>query len=139
MADVLTITGLRIVNTRTGLPLIDGIDLSIGRGERVGLVGESGSGKTTIGLAGLGYVRGGMRIDSGEIALNGQRLTVLDSRQLGALRRSAMAYVPQSAAMALNPALRIGTQLAASSRRRGDRYAAAFACRARTGSSSCNG
>ncbi|MGT2477152.1 ABC transporter ATP-binding protein [Paraburkholderia terrae] len=112
MADVLTISGMRIVNARTGAALVDGIDLTIARGELVGLVGESGSGKTTVGLAGLGYVRGGMRIDGGEISLNGQPLLSLDSRQLSALRRSAVAYVPQSAAMALNPALRVGTQLA---------------------------
>ena len=59
MADVLTIRDLRIEFRRGGLPrrppviAVDGLTLTIGEGEIVGLVGESGSGKSTTGLAAL--------------------------------------------------------------------------------------
>ena len=38
----------------------------------LGLIGESGAGKSTIGLASMGYGRGGCRITGGEIIFNGR-------------------------------------------------------------------
>lgn len=86
--------------------------LEIGRGEILGLVGESGCGKSTLSLAILGLLglRGG-RV-SGSIHLNGRELAGLSEREMRKLRGKELALVLQSPMSALNPALKIGTQLA---------------------------
>jgi ABC-type glutathione transport system ATPase component len=88
------------------------VSLEIGRGEILGLVGESGCGKSTLSLAILGLLglKGG-RI-RGEIHLNGRDLAKLSERELRKLRGKELALVLQSPMSALNPALRLGTQLA---------------------------
>ncbi len=85
--------------------------LEIGRGEILGLVGESGCGKSTLSLAILGLLalRGG-RV-RGSIHLNGRDLSALGERELRKIRGKELALVLQSPMSALNPALRIGTQL----------------------------
>jgi len=77
----------------------------------LGLVGESGSGKTTVVLALLGHARRGLSISSGEVRVDGVDLLQLSAAQLRAVRGARVAYVPQDPAAALNPTLRVGTQL----------------------------
>ncbi len=88
------------------------IDLEIARGEILGLVGESGCGKSTLslGILGLLGLKGGRL--RGEICLNGCELTQLSEREMRKLRGKKVALVLQSPMSALNPALRLGTQLA---------------------------
>jgi peptide/nickel transport system ATP-binding protein len=74
-------------------------------------VGESGSGKSTVGVALLGHTRRGARIAGGEILVEGRSVLALTPAQQRALRGGTVSYVPQDPASALNPALRIGTQL----------------------------
>ena len=86
---------------------------TIDPGEVLGLVGESGSGKTTVGLAVLGHARKGVPIASGS-SRRSATASMLGSRASAQLRRSRgelVSYVPQDPSTALNPALRIGTQL----------------------------
>lgn len=79
--------------------------------EMVGLVGQSGSGKTTLAHAILRLLdHTGARV-SGRTSLLGQDLAGLDERRLRAVRGRLVSLIPQSPAAALNPALRIGTQL----------------------------
>lgn len=87
------------------------VTLEIGRGEILGLVGESGCGKSTLSLAILGLLglKGGRA--TGEIHLNGRELTKLSEREMRKLRGKELALVLQSPMTALNPALRLGTQL----------------------------
>ncbi len=91
--------------------IVDGIAFSVAAGEVLSLVGESGSGKTTIGLAVLGHTRRGARITSGEVRIEGRDILSLPPLERQRLRGRLVSYVPQDPAAALNPALRIETQL----------------------------
>jgi peptide/nickel transport system ATP-binding protein len=88
------------------------VRFEIGAGEILGLVGESGSGKSTIALALLGLLdHKGARV-RGEILFDGRNLAGLRSREMRRIRGREIALVQQSPLASLNPALRIGTQIA---------------------------
>lgn len=111
MADALKVTDLTVKSTTTGAVLAEQVTLSVANGEFVGLVGESGSGKTTVGFACLGFTRPGTHISAGRVTIGDREPSLMSHAELVALRRSNIAYVPQSAGYALNPALTIGAQL----------------------------
>src|ERR1700758_3516115 len=80
---LLEIRGLRIEgqSDERWTEIVKGIDLTLRRGEVLGLIGESGAGKSTIGLAAMGYARPGCRIVSGAIRFAGVDLTQLDEAE----------------------------------------------------------
>jgi ABC-type dipeptide/oligopeptide/nickel transport system ATPase component len=88
------------------------VQLEIGEGEILGLVGESGSGKSTIALAVLRLLEHKGAKISGELRFDGRDLLALRSREMRQIRGRDIALVLQSPLASLNPALRIGTQMA---------------------------
>ncbi len=89
-----------------------GVEFAIGEGEILGLVGESGSGKSTISLALMRLLdHKGARI-SGEIRFAGRDLLGLRASDMRRIRGREIALVLQSPLASLNPALRVGTQIA---------------------------
>ena len=106
---LLKIRGLKIegYSDEKWIPIIKGIDLTLHRGEVMGLIGESGAGKSTIGAAAMGYARDGTRISEGSIEFDGMELTTASESERRALRGSRIAYVAQSAAASFNPSHRI--------------------------------
>src|SRR6266851_3481698 len=107
----LDVRGLEVRLGRTGPDVVSEVSFTVQAGQVLGLVGESGSGKTTVVLALLGHARRGLRISSGEVWVDGVDLLRLSATQLRAVRGARVAYVPQDPSAALNPALRVGTQL----------------------------
>jgi peptide/nickel transport system ATP-binding protein len=91
--------------------VVSEVSFAVRAGEVLGLVGESGSGKTTVALALLGHARHGLAISSGQVLLDGVDLLSLGPAALRAIRGAKISYVPQDPAAALNPTLRVGTQL----------------------------
>jgi len=86
------------------IEIVHGVNLTLHRGEVMGLIGESGAGKSTIGLAAMGFTRDGCRISGGSVEFDGMELTTTPESDLRALRGSRIAYVAQSAAASFNPA-----------------------------------
>ncbi len=88
-------------------PIIKGVDITLKRGEIMGLIGESGAGKSTLGLAAMGFARPGCRITKGTIRFDNQELTELPKKNKRELWGTRIAYVAQSAAASFNPAHRL--------------------------------
>jgi peptide/nickel transport system ATP-binding protein len=103
---LLTVRGLRIEGRadETWTEIVKGIDLTLHRGEVLGLIGESGAGKSTIGLAAMGFARDGCRISGGTIDFDGIDLRTASEAERRGLRGRRIAYVAQSAAASFNPA-----------------------------------
>ncbi len=89
------------------MPIIKSLDLTLDKGEIIGLIGESGAGKSTLGLASMSYTRGGCRISSGSIVFDGMELFGKPNAVLREIRGVRIAYVAQSAAASFNPAYRL--------------------------------
>ncbi len=107
----LKVADLEVRLGRSGPDVVSEISFAVQAGEVLGLVGESGSGKSTVALALLGHARRGLRITAGQVLLDGQNLLALPPGDLRAVRGARVSYVPQDPSSALNPTLRVGTQL----------------------------
>ena len=93
--DAASIVALGVVKTyrqgRQEIRALRGVDLSVERGEFLAITGPSGSGKST-----LLHILGALdRPDSGEVLLEGRRLSSLDDEQLAAIRRRRLGFVLQ--------------------------------------------
>ncbi|MGI9025437.1 MAG: ATP-binding cassette domain-containing protein, partial [Burkholderiaceae bacterium] len=102
---VLDIEGLKTrFETKSGtVRAVDGVDLSVAKGEVLGLVGESGSGKSVTGLSILRLIDPPGRIVEGRIAFDGIDLLGLDGDAMRRLRGDRIAMIFQDPMMTLNP------------------------------------
>jgi peptide/nickel transport system ATP-binding protein len=117
----LVVEDLRVVVKRSGDDVVDEVSFAIEAGEVLGLVGETGSGKTTVALALAGHARRGLSIAGGRVLLEGRDVLTLSASALRHVRGRQIAYVPQDPSSALDPARRVGVQLAEALRVHGDR------------------
>ena len=90
---------------------VDGVDLTVQKGEVLGLVGESGSGKSVTFLSVMGLVDQPGRVVDGRVTFDGQDLRAASRDQLRALRGSRIAMIFQQPISSLNPAYRVGFQI----------------------------
>ncbi len=101
------------------IEIVHGVSFDLEKGKVLGLIGESGAGKSTIGLAALGYGRGGVDISGGEVWVNGRNILASGMRDLRRLRGAEVTYVSQSAAASFNPAKKLMEQVIEASVRHG--------------------
>ena len=98
--------------TRSGtVNALEGVNLTLGRGEIVGLVGESGSGKSVLSYAILGISDRAARVTGGEAHYGGMDLLKADEGTLADLRGREISMIFQSPRTALNPIRTIGLQI----------------------------
>jgi len=109
--SVLEVAGLTVAVERSGTTVVEDVDLNLEAGEILGLVGESGCGKSTVSMALMGFARRGLTISAGSVTIDGTDVLSLPERERRAMRGSQVAYVPQDPATALNPAMRLRTQM----------------------------
>jgi ABC-type dipeptide/oligopeptide/nickel transport system ATPase component len=104
---------LRISVDYPGKPgVLRDLALDVGKQEILGLVGQSGCGKSTLALAILRLLYLKRAQARGSIHFNGRDLMTLGEREVRSLRGKEIGLILQSPISSLNPALRIGTQLA---------------------------
>jgi peptide/nickel transport system ATP-binding protein len=88
------------------------VSFQIARHESYGLVGESGSGKSTVALALTRYLPRNGRVSAGSISIDGQDPLAMGEAALRGLRARKVSMVYQEPGKALNPAIRVGRQVA---------------------------
>ena len=96
---------------RGTLRAVDGVSLSVARGQTVCIAGESGCGKSVTALSIMGLLPDVARVDSGAIRFNGVDVLALPPAQRRGLRGRALAMIFQEPMTALNPVLTIGHQV----------------------------
>jgi peptide/nickel transport system ATP-binding protein len=108
VSPLVSIAGLSVAFS--GVPVLRGVDLALGKGEALGLVGESGSGKSVTWLAALGLLPRHAKV-SGSVRLEGREILGAPAAALDQVRGGRMAMIFQDPASALNPVLTIRRQL----------------------------
>ena len=94
------------------LKVVDGLNLEVRYGEKVGLVGETGCGKTTTMRAILDILpKPAGQVDSGEIIFKGKDITKMKSKEIERIRGIEITAIFQNPTAALNPVFTIGQQL----------------------------
>jgi peptide/nickel transport system ATP-binding protein len=93
-------------------PVLRGLSLTVEKGGSYGLVGESGCGKTTAAFTVMRYLPRNGRVVSGSIHADGADLLAMGEAEVRRLRASTVSMVYQNPGAALNPSIRIGTQIA---------------------------
>ena len=108
---MLDIHNLHVKFISTGKEAVHGIDLSMKRGERLGLVGESGSGKTVTAMAISGLIeRYNVEMD-GEILFEGRDLRTLSRDEMRTIQGQCIGVVFQEPMTSLNPLMKVGYQI----------------------------
>jgi len=111
--DVLRISELKLkFHTYAGeVSALDGISLSIKKGELLGLVGESGCGKSVTALAIAGLLPQNAEITEGDVTLDGKNVLTFEPEEMRLARLKDIAMIFQDPMTYLNPVFTIGSQM----------------------------
>lgn len=106
---------IRNLNVRfgdaTAVPVVDGLDLDVDKGEVLAIVGESGSGKSVTMMALMGLIDAPGRISADTLAFDGNDMLKISGRQRRKVVGKDMAMVFQDPMTALNPSYTVGFQI----------------------------
>ena len=129
---LLQIQNLRTVfpGPRGETPAVDGVSLSVNRGQTLGIVGESGCGKSVLSLSVMRLVPPPGRIAQGRALFEGQDLLAASNAAMRGLRGNRIAMIFQEPMTSLNPVFTVGDQITEAMRAH-DRRASAAQLRAR--------
>jgi peptide/nickel transport system ATP-binding protein len=113
-SPILQVNNLTVSYRQAGrwLDAVRDVSLRIDSGQTYGLVGESGSGKSTLALAIMRYLSENGAVRQGNIDLAGRDLLALDEVAMRQVWSAEIRLVPQDPLSSLNPAIRVGEQLA---------------------------
>jgi len=115
MESLLTVRDLtiRYRSAQPGEPAaVGGVSFDVARGEVLGVMGESGCGKSSIALTLLGLLSRREAEISGSVVFRGEDLLMMGERALRKIRGASISMVYQEPGIALNPVMRVGTQIA---------------------------
>lgn len=93
------------------IKVLNGVNLSVKKGEKVSIVGETGCGKTTTVKSLLRILPKTATVTDGEILFNGDNVLKMNSSALKKLRSSGISMIFQDPTMSLNPVYTIGQQM----------------------------
>ncbi|MCH8618614.1 dipeptide ABC transporter ATP-binding protein [Undibacterium sp. TS12] len=113
MKPLLDIKNLRVEFGSEAQPFkaVDGLDLSIGQGEVVGIVGESGSGKSVTSLALMGLIDFPGRVRAEQMDFDGRNLLTMKEKERRQLLGKDIAMIFQDPMTSLNPCYTVAFQL----------------------------
>jgi peptide/nickel transport system ATP-binding protein len=114
--DLLDISKLKVVfyTYRGVIKALNGVELWMNHGERLGIVGETGCGKSVTALSAMGLIEQPGEITEGNIIFEDKLLTSMEEDKLNDIRGREMAMIFQEPIAALNPVMRVGFQIAES-------------------------
>lgn len=92
------------------VPAVDGVDITVRKGEAVGLVGESGCGKSMTAMSVMQLLKKPGRVVDGTIKLNGEDLLKMNKKEINDIRGNRISMIFQEPMTALNPVYTIGKQ-----------------------------
>jgi oligopeptide/dipeptide ABC transporter ATP-binding protein len=115
----MTLPLLRITDLKLSIPtyqgrarILDHIELSVMKGEILGIVGESGCGKSTLVRSLLGILPRSLLVEAGEILFDGEDLLKFSEEELvKSVRGKRIGFIPQDPYLSLNPVFTVGKQL----------------------------
>lgn len=93
------------------VPAVDGVDITVKKGEAVGLVGESGCGKSMTAMSVMQLLKYPGRVVEGEILLDGEDLLKKTKREMDDIRGNKVSMIFQEPMTSLNPVYTIGKQV----------------------------
>jgi peptide/nickel transport system ATP-binding protein len=93
------------------LKVLNGVNLTLEKGEKVGIIGESACGKTTTVKSIMRLLASNSKVAGGEVTYAGEDVLNMPKKELRDLRRKKMSMIFQDPSAALNPVFTIRQQL----------------------------